>query len=126
MRQTFFRIARSIVGIAFIGLGLSILFGNLTNAAARLSGFIGIGADTTQTFGEVTVVGLAAAHALQCYLFDRVGFAEGICKILISLWPLLLVVAGALLTGMASRTGCRNFQKNTEDVDLTDARSTRQ
>ena len=110
MRQTFFGRSRSIAGMALIGIGLFILFGNLADAAARLSGLLGVSADTTQTFGELTVVGLAASHALPCYLFDRAGFARGVCKLLISLWPLLLVIAGTFLAGTASRTESRNFR----------------
>ena len=109
---------KSIVGVALIGLGLFILSGNLTDGVTRLSGFIGLRADATQTFGELTVVGLAASRAFQCYLFDRVGFALGICKILISLWPLVLVIAGTLLTRMASQTESRNIRKRIQDLSI--------
>jgi hypothetical protein len=107
---------KSIVGMALIGFGLFILFGNVADAAARLSGFIGVGADATQTFGELTVVGLAASRAFQCYLFDRVRFALGVRKLLISLWPLLLVIAGTVLIGMASRAESRNFRKRIQEL----------
>jgi len=115
---TFIQNLRSIVGTAFIGLGLFILFANVTDAAARFSGFIGAGADATQTLGELTAVGLAASQALQCYLFDRAGFVRGVCKILISLWPLLLVIAGTVLTEMASRTESKGFQKRIQDLSI--------
>jgi hypothetical protein len=118
MRQTSFGLSKTIVGMALIGIGLVILFGNVTNAAARLSGFIGVSADSTQTFGELTSVGLAASYAFQCLLFDRMGLARGVCKLLISLWPLLLVVAGAFLTGMASRRESRNLQKRIHDLSI--------
>jgi len=118
MRRAFFGISKSIVGMALIGLGLFILFGNVIDAAARLSGLAGVSADATQTFGELTVGGLAASRAFQCYLFDRVGFARGVCKLLISLWPLLLVIAGTILTATASRTNSKNIQNKIQDLSI--------
>jgi hypothetical protein len=126
MRQAFSGLAKTIVGMALIGLGLFILFGNVAESAARVSGFVGVGADATQALGEVAVVGLAASRALQCFLFDRAGFARGVCRILISLWPLLLVQAGAFLMGMGSQRVQEFTKKNTGLVDLTTPRSTRQ
>ncbi len=118
MRQTLLGPLKSIAGMALIGLGVAILFGNLADAGARLSGFIGVSADVAQTFGELTAVGLAAARTLQCFLFDRAGFVRGVCKLLISLWPLLLVVAGTVLMGMDSQTESRNFQKRIQDMSI--------
>jgi hypothetical protein len=127
MRRTFFRLSKSIAGAALIGLGLLILLGNLMDAAARLSRLAGISADAIQTFGELTVVGMAASQAFQAYLFDRGEFLRGLCGILLSFWPLLLVIAGMFLTGTSSRAETRDFPKEyTGDVDLTDVRSTRQ
>jgi hypothetical protein len=118
---------KSMVGTALIGLGLFVVYGNLTDAAARLSRFAGISAEANQTLGELTAVGLAASQAFQSYLFDRAGFLRGLCKILISFWPLLLVIAGAVLTGMASGTTPRNVQnKIIGDVDRAGDRSTPQ
>jgi hypothetical protein len=110
-RHRLSRNPKSTAGMTLIGLGLFILFGNLTDPSAQLSRLTGISADATQTFGELTAVGLAGSQALQCLLFDRAGFARGVCKILISLWPLLLVIAGTFLTGTGARTESRNFQK---------------
>jgi uncharacterized membrane protein len=110
MRQTFFGLAKTITGMALIGLGLLILSGDVADAAARLTGFVGISADATQTFAEVAAIGLAASRVVQCYLFDRAGFARNACKILISFWPLCLVTAGAVLTATASQTNSENIQ----------------
>jgi len=127
MRRTFFRLSKSIAGAALIGLGLLILLGNLVDAAARLSRLAGTSADASQTFGEMIAVVFAASHVVQSYLFDRGEFLRGLCRILISFWPLLLVIAGMFLTGTSSRAESRNFPKKyTGDVDLTDVRSTRQ
>jgi hypothetical protein len=117
-RYGLFQNLRTIAGMTLIGLGLFVLFDNVNEAAGRLSRVAGVSADSTQTFGELTVAGLAASRAIQCYLFDRVGFARGICKLLLSLWPLLLVIAGTILTGMVSRTDSRNVQKRIQDLSI--------
>jgi hypothetical protein len=127
MRHRFFGPPKSIAGAALIGLGLFILCGNLPDAAARLSRLAGISADASQTFEEMIAILLAASHVVQSYLFDRGEFLRGLCGILISFWPLLLVIAGMFLTGTTPRAESRNFPKKyTGDVDLTDVRSTRQ
>jgi len=109
---------KSIVGTVLIGLGLFVVYGNLMDAAARLSRFAGVSADADQTLGELTAVGLAASQAFQSYLFDRAGFLRGLCKILISFWPLLLVIAGAVLTGATSRTESRNFKEKLRNLSI--------
>ena len=126
MRRTFFRLSKSIAGAALIGLGLLILCWNLPDASARLSRLAGISTDASQTFGAMIAVVLAASHVVQSYAFDRGEFLRGLCRILISFWPLLLVIAGMFLTGTSSRAESRNFPKKyTGDVDLIDVRSTR-
>lgn len=118
---------KSVAGMGLIGLGLFILCGNLTDAADRVSRVVGISADATQTIGGLMAVGLAASQIWRSYLFDRRELLLGVCKILVSFWPLLLVIAGMVLTGMASRTTRRNIRnKNTGAVDLTGLRSTSQ
>jgi hypothetical protein len=117
-RHGLFQNLCTIAGIVLIGLGLFVLFENITDAAARLTGFVGVSADATQTFGEVAAVGFGASRVVQCYLFDRVGFARSVCKILISLWPLCLVTAGAVLTATASRTNSKNIQNKIQDLSI--------
>jgi|HubBroStandDraft_6_1064221.scaffolds.fasta_scaffold36753_4 hypothetical protein len=95
---------RSVVGVALIGLGLFILGGNLSDVAARLSGLVGFNSDATQSFGELTAFGLAAAQVWRSYVFDRRELALGVCEILISFWPVLLVIAGTVLAGVASES----------------------
>ena len=116
MRQTFFGISRSVVGMALIGLGILILCGNLADAAARLSRLVGVGAEDVQTFGELTTVGLAASQVWRSFIFDRREVVLGVCRILITFWPVLLVMAGTVLTGMTSRAASTNLQKRMQDL----------
>jgi hypothetical protein len=123
---TFIQNLKSIAGMGLIGLGLFILCGNLADAMAQWSRLVGISAGASQTFGELIAVGLAASQVWRCYVFDRREFVLGVCRILMSFWPLFLVIAGTFLTGMASRTTSKNIQnKNNGDVELTGVRSTR-
>ena len=122
-----FRNLRSVVGMGLIGFGIFMLGGNLSDACGQLSRLVGISADAAQTFGELTVAGLAAAQVWRSYVFDRRELVLGVCRILISFWPFLLVIAGAVLTEMTSGTVPKNIpDKIIGDVDLTGVRSTRQ
>ena len=122
-----FRNLRSVVGMGLIGFGIFMLGGNLSDACGQLSRLVGISADAAQTFGELTVAGLAAAQVWRSYVFDRRELVLGVCRILISFWPLLLVIVGAVLTEMTSGTVPKNIpDKIIGDVDLTGVRSTRQ
>jgi hypothetical protein len=122
-----FRNLRSVVGMGLIGFGIFMLGGNLSDACGQWSRLVGISADAAQTFGELTVAGLAAAQVWRSYVFDRRELLLGVCRILISFWPFLLVIAGAVLTEMTSGTVPKNIpDKIIGDVDLTGIRSTRQ
>jgi hypothetical protein len=93
---------KSIAGMGLIGLGLFILCGNLPDAADRVSRVVGISADATQTIGGLMAVGLAVSQVWRAYVFDRPELVLCVCEILISFWPVMLVVAGAILTAMPS------------------------
>ena len=105
-----------IAGVGLIGLGLFVLCGNVSDAGGQLSRLVGIGADATETLGELTAVGLAVSQVWRSYLFDRRELVLGVCRILISFWPMCLVIAGAVLTGTASRTDAKHIQKNITDL----------
>jgi hypothetical protein len=122
-----FRNSKSIAGIALIGFGVLMLGGNLSDVAARLSRLVGVGAGAVQTFGELLAVGLGASQVWRSYLFDRRELVLDVCRILLSFWPLVMVIVGTVLTGMGSRMTPKNIQnKNAGPVDLTTLRSTRQ
>jgi len=105
-----------IAGVGLIGLGLFVLCGNVSDAGGQLSRLVGIGADATETLGELTAVGLAVSQVWRSYLFDRRELVLGVCRILISFWPMCLVIAGAGLIGMASRTESKNLREKIRDM----------
>jgi ascorbate-specific PTS system EIIC-type component UlaA len=86
---------KSVVGGALVGLGLHILFGNLDRVAEQLQHMLGIPA--WETLGVLPSAVLAASQALQAYGLDHQGFLQTLLWMLISFWPLLLVILGTVL-----------------------------
>lgn len=110
---------KSIAGVGFIGLGVFILFGNLTDAAAQLSYLLGIAAEGAKTLGVLNTVGLAASHALQAYLFAHKEFLRGLYRILISFWPPLLVIAGTALLPHGFTDEVKKLPKKILDMSIS-------
>ncbi len=86
---------KSIVGGALVGLGLYILFGNLDRVAEQLQHMLGTPA--WETLGVLPSAVLAASQAVQAYGLDHQEFLQTLLRMLISFWPLLLVILGTVL-----------------------------
>lgn len=101
-RQTSFRNLLSVAGAALIAVGFFLLSANLDAAAAPVSRALGI---SMEARGMLPTVGLAALHALQAYTFNHAGFLSSLRQILISFWPVSLVLFGLLVlrNAMANR-----------------------
>jgi hypothetical protein len=106
-----------IAGGALVGLGLHILSGNLDTAADQLRHLLGNTAG--DALGVLPSVVLASSQAAQAYSLDHHGFLQCFLRMLVSFWPLLLVVVGTVLLwdvfadkGKASPTPDQYFQKN--------------
>jgi len=84
----------SIVPAALVALGLVILLGKLDEPAARLMTSF---ADTAaRTALELLLPQVPATwQVLQAYAFDHLRFSPCALQMLVSIWPLLHVVAGA-------------------------------
>jgi hypothetical protein len=116
--QTF----RSIAGSALVGLGLFILFGNLGGAAAQLRHLLSV---PGEGLGLLASVILAAS-------FDHRRLLHGLLQMLLSFWPLLFVIVGAVLLRDAFTENVKTLggteqifpKKDTEFVDLTVPRAT--
>jgi hypothetical protein len=96
-RQAASQTLKSIAGASLLALGLVILFANLDGITASLTSSSGVPAH--EALGLLPALGLAALHAAQAYAFDPDGFISGFLKILVSFWPVILILAGALLLG---------------------------
>lgn len=84
---------KSIAGGALVGLGLHIWFGNLHGVAGQLTHLLGPSAG--DTLGLLPRVILTAAQAGRVYASDHQGFLLDLVRVLVSFWPLLLVIVGA-------------------------------
>lgn len=91
----------TIAGAFLLAIGFLILFSNLDAAATRVAYATGnTGARALETLPALI---LALLHGLQVYVFDHAGFLSGVLQFLISFWPLILILAGALLLRDAFR-----------------------
>ena len=82
---------RSIAGAAVIGLGLVLLFGKIDGPAAQLTHLLG-----TAGSGALDLLPYFVPVALQAYAFDHLRFSPCALHMLVSFWPLLHVLAGAI------------------------------
>jgi hypothetical protein len=103
---------KSIAGTSLIALGVLILAGNLASTAAQLSHALGINPADAQSLGLLAVISLGASHTLRVYLFSQQDFVRAFHQVLISLWPLLFVVAGTAL--QRDRFADNDFADNAE------------
>ena len=118
-RHTRFQNLKLIAGAALIGVGVFIQSENLTQAAAQTSHLLGISADRTQTLGFIVTVGLAASHALQAYFFDHQDFLRSLYQISLSFWPVLAVIAGAVLLRNGFAEEVEELQKRSGSLKKT-------
>ena len=84
---------QSIAGGALVGLGLHIWFGNLQGVASQLTHLLGT--SSGEALGLAPSVIVAVAQAGRVYASDHLGFFLEALRMLVSFWPLLLVVLGA-------------------------------
>ena len=93
-RQTSSRNFNAMIGAFLLALGLFMLFANLDQVARNASPSL---ASTRSSLNTVIELGLTGLHAVQTYFFDQPTFRTGLHLILVSFWPLILVIIGAVL-----------------------------
>ena len=117
--QQAFRGSKSIAGTVLIGLGMVILYQNLTGAVGGVRHILG--ANGSGTLGIV----LSLAQVLQAYATDHQMLLQVVFHVLLSSWPLLLVRIGTVLS---QETFVQDVdvarKKDHTVVDLTAGRST--
>ena len=92
--KTSTRTMKAVLGVAFAAIGLLLLFINVDNVTASLGHSGGTPADSLNAAVEL---GLAGLHAAQAFFFDQASFQSGLQQILVSFWPLILVILGTAL-----------------------------
>lgn len=93
-RQTSSKNFLAVAGTLLLSIGLLLLFANLDEVATQVRYCF---TSTPSSIGAVIELGLAGMRAVQAYFFDRPTFQAGLHSILISFWPLILVMIGATL-----------------------------
>jgi len=93
-RRTSSQSLQSIAGASVFALGLLLLFVNLDGVAAQVSTMVCTPAEAP---GMLAAIGLAGLHALQAYTFNHDGFLSSLMRILVSFWPVILILLGAVL-----------------------------
>jgi hypothetical protein len=95
-QQTVFRRSKSIAGAALALLGTFILYENVAGAFARVSHVLGNGSRALGTFLAFV---LAVSQAVHTYSIYHQRFFQGLFQqLLVSSWPLLLVIFGTGLS----------------------------
>jgi hypothetical protein len=88
-------ILKSIAGGTLVGIGLHILLGSVDRAATQMSH--SLGANTGEELGLMPSAVLAASQAARVYAVDHLGLLQGVLRMLVSFWPVLLVIVGGVL-----------------------------
>jgi hypothetical protein len=93
-QQTSSRSLLSITGAILFSLGLVLMFANIDEFAVHITNSFPA---AMKNLGMLPALGLAGLSAVQVYISDHARFFSVLEQFLVSFWPLLLVVAGALL-----------------------------
>jgi hypothetical protein len=98
MQRTLLERAKLIAGAVLVALGIFVLQENLGRTAAHLSHLLGT--TPREALGALpTVIVLGASRLAQVYAAGHWQFLVGVLhQMLVSSWPLLLVVVGAALS----------------------------
>lgn len=94
MRQASSKSFHAVVGAFLLCLGVLLLLANLDEIAANVANSV---PSAGGPLGTVIDLGLAGMRAIQTYFFDQPTFHAGLHAILVSFWPLILVIIGATL-----------------------------
>ena len=94
----FSRAFNAIAGVILFYFGLFLLLANLNDVAARVSDSFSYKASSASAVIELGLAGMRAVHS---YFFDQPTFQADVHLILVSFWPLIPVIIGAVLLQVA-------------------------
>ncbi|MCU1304072.1 MAG: hypothetical protein JWQ87_4356 [Candidatus Sulfotelmatobacter sp.] len=122
MPEIFFTRAKSVGGAVLVGLGIIIFYEHLGVAATQVSHLLGV--IPGQRAGMLSLI-LAATRVLRAYTADHRQFWQGLIQdVLVLSWPLVLVMAGTVLSRNTSDEVDVLAKRNCESVDLAAGCST--
>ena len=108
-RQNGTRRLYSVLGIVLLGVGLTILLAQLDTAASHLAERVGI--NSGEMGGTLPAAILTTVRAAQALAFDRANVLSAVREVLLSCWPVILVIVGAALLRGAFN-GFARFRRN--------------
>jgi hypothetical protein len=119
-----FRSTKSIAGAALVGCGMFILYENLAGAVAGLGHILGT--NSFEALGVLPAFILAVSQVLPAHAANHQHLLQvSLQHMLVSSWPLLLVMVGTVLSRDTVRDNVNTVQKKDHGlVDLTTGRST--
>jgi hypothetical protein len=122
-QRTTFSDSRSLAGAALAGFGLFMLYENMAVASAWLGSVFGA---NFEALGILPAAILAVSQSLQAHAVSHPHFLQDVIRhMLVSCWPLLLVIAGTVLSrDTFSDTADALPQRNSGVVDLATNPST--
>jgi hypothetical protein len=94
-RENNVKSAARALGIALIAVGLTLLLSEADIALSRISLGLGFGFEQWGSFFPGLL--LTVDRAIQAWVFDRPSLLSSFREMLISCWPVVLVMLGALL-----------------------------
>jgi len=93
-RQTTSNSFHAVAGALLFSFGLALLTANLKELAVQASTSF---SSQPGSVGATIELALAGLRTVQTYFFDQPTFQAGLDTMLVSLWPLILVIIGAIL-----------------------------
>jgi len=93
-RQTTSNSFYALAGALLFSFGLALLSANVKELAVQASTSL---SSPPGFLGATIELALAGLRTVQTYFFDQSTFQAGLDTILLSLWPLILVIIGAIL-----------------------------
>jgi len=115
--QTFSRAFNATAGAILFYFGLFLLFANLNEVVVRLDNF---SSSNGGTVNAVIELGLAGMRAMHSYFFDQPTFQASLHLILVSFWPLIPVIIGAVLLQVAfkGRVAVRGTDSGSSESEI--------
>jgi len=104
-------------GAILLSAGMLFLLSSVDELAAQVSNGFNSSAGLLDT---VLAFGLAGLRAVQTYFFDQASFQAGLHLVLLSFWPLILIISGAVLLQGAfkGRISARNFTEGPSESEI--------
>ena len=116
--HTFFERAKLACGVALVAVGMFILYQHLSQTASYLSHFLCT--NQRDVPGPLPAVIMAAVCVVQAHATGHQGVLQILVKqLVISFWPVLLVMAGSLLSKDSFDDDSNSAQKKILDLSIS-------